>query len=109
ADRFSRHQSLRQIRHWKVPSVQAVAVNSGLGTRDELRFLRPCRRCALHILSVYMSKPATLSEEAYSRLVANKKHKRDSLSQVILRFVPPPIRTFGDLERHLNNLEGPVV
>jgi len=56
-----------------------------------------------------MSKPATLSEEAYSRLVANKKHKRDSLSQVILRFVPPPIRTFGDLERHLNNLEGPVV
>jgi len=27
---------------------------------------------------------------------------------VILRFVPPPIRTFGDLEKHLQNLEGPV-
>jgi len=55
-----------------------------------------------------MSKPATLSDEAYRALAAHKKNKRDSLSQIILRFVPPPIRTFGDLEKHLDNLEGAV-
>jgi hypothetical protein len=31
------------------------------------------------------------------------------LSAVILRFVPKPVETFGDLETHLNNLEEPVV
>ncbi len=56
-----------------------------------------------------MSKPASLSEAAYAALSAHKRGKQDSLSQVILRFVPPPIRTFGDLEKHLKNLEGPVV
>lgn len=56
-----------------------------------------------------MSKPATLSDEAYAALMAHKREKDDSLSQIILRFVPPPIRTFGDLEKHLENLEGPVV
>ena len=56
-----------------------------------------------------MSKPATLSDAAYAALKAHKLSKRDSLSQVILRFVPPPIRTFGDLEEHLEKLEGPVV
>ena len=55
-----------------------------------------------------MSKPATLSDEAYEALVAQKQGKKDSLSQVILRFVPRPIRTFGDLEKHLENLQGPV-
>jgi len=58
---------------------------------------------------MYMSKPATLSEQAYAALKAHKREKNDSLSQIILRFVPPPIRTFGDLEKHLENLEGPVV
>jgi predicted CopG family antitoxin len=57
---------------------------------------------------MYMSKPATLSDEAYAALMAQKKGKGDSLSQVILRFVPRTIRTFGDLEKHLENLEGPV-
>jgi predicted CopG family antitoxin len=56
-----------------------------------------------------MSKPATLSDEAYKALTAQKQTKTDSLSQVILRFVPRPIRTFGDLEKHLENVEGPVV
>ena len=56
-----------------------------------------------------MSKPATLSEEAYKALTAQKQSKTDSLSQVILRFVPCPIRTFGDLEKHLENVDGPVV
>ncbi len=55
-----------------------------------------------------MSKPATLSDEAYAALLAQKRGKKDSLSQVILRFVPRPIRTFGDLENHLETLEGPV-
>jgi hypothetical protein len=53
-----------------------------------------------------MSKPATLSEEAYRVLTANRAHSKESLSSVILRFVPRPIRTFGDLERHLDNVEG---
>ena len=55
-----------------------------------------------------MSKPATISDEAYRALTAHKQGKGDSLSQVILRFVPRPIRTFGDLEKHLENLQGPV-
>ncbi len=53
-----------------------------------------------------MSKPATLSEEAYKLLAANRKHAKESLSSVILRFVPRPVRTFGDLEKHLENVDG---
>ncbi len=49
-----------------------------------------------------------LSDEAYAALAAHKQGKHDTLSKVILRFVPRPIRTFGDLERHLANPEGPV-
>jgi predicted CopG family antitoxin len=56
-----------------------------------------------------MSKPATLSDEAYQALVAQKQGKKESLSDVILRCVPRPIRTFGDLEKHLENLGGPVI
>lgn len=56
-----------------------------------------------------MSKPATLSDEAYRALVAQKQGKKESLSDIILRFVPRPIRTFGDLEKHLENLDGPIV
>ena len=53
-----------------------------------------------------MSKPATLSEEAYKLLAANRKHPKESLSSVILRFVPRPIRTFGALEKHLDQVDG---
>ena len=56
-----------------------------------------------------MSKPAALSDEAYAALMAQKSGRDESLSSVILRFVPRPIRTFGDLEVHLQHLEGPVV
>jgi len=56
-----------------------------------------------------MSKPATLSDEAYQALIAQKRSQKESLSDVILRCVPPPIRTFGDLEKHLENLDGPVI
>lgn len=50
-----------------------------------------------------------LSDEAHAALMAHKKSDKDSLSAVILRFVPKPVETFGDLETHLQNLEGPVV
>jgi predicted CopG family antitoxin len=56
-----------------------------------------------------MSKPANLSDEAYAALQAQKRSPKDSLSDVILRFVPRPIATFGDLERHLEDLEAPVI
>jgi predicted CopG family antitoxin len=55
-----------------------------------------------------MSKPAKLSDEAYAALRAHRKRSSDTLSQVILRFVPPPIRTFGDLEKHLEKLDAPL-
>lgn len=60
------------------------------------------------IYYLYMSKPATLSDEAYEAVKAAKKDRRDSISAVILRYVPRPIETFGDLHRHLES-NGPVV
>ena len=56
-----------------------------------------------------MGKSAMLSDKAYEALQAAKRSEEESLSQVILRFVPPPIKTFGDLQRHLENLDGPVL
>ena len=52
-----------------------------------------------------MGKPANLSDEAYAVLQDNKRTKKESLSQVILRVVPKPIRAFGDLERHPESLD----
>ena len=57
---------------------------------------------------MHMSNRVTLSDEAYAALRAHKRNSSDSLSQVILRFVPPPIRTFGDLEKHLEKLDAPL-
>ena len=56
-----------------------------------------------------MSKSVMLHDDAYEALKAQKKSKDDSLSKIILRFVPPPIRTLGDLERHLERMEGPLI
>lgn len=56
-----------------------------------------------------MSKPVTLNDEAYEALKAQKQTAKESLSQVVLRFVPKPIRTFGDLEKHLENLDSRVI
>ena len=56
-----------------------------------------------------MGKSANLSEQAYAALQANKLSKRESLSQVIVRLVPQPIRTFGDLEKHLEDLDQGVI
>ena len=61
------------------------------------------------VCSMYMGKPATLSETAYKAIQATKLFEKESISEVILRLVPRPLHTFGDLEAHLSNLEGPVI
>lgn len=59
------------------------------------------------VYSMYMSKNVMLSDEAYAALLKHKGPK-ESFSDVVKRFVPTPIRTFGDLEKHLENLDGPL-
>jgi hypothetical protein len=56
-----------------------------------------------------MSKSAMLSDEAYARIQAAKLKKTETISAVILRHVAPPIRTFGDLEKALDELDGPLI
>jgi predicted CopG family antitoxin len=56
---------------------------------------------------MYMSKNVMLSDDAYEALLTYKK-EGESFSDVIKRLAPPPIRTFGDLEKHLENAEGPL-
>jgi hypothetical protein len=41
-------------------------------------------------------------------LTANRKHPKESLSSVIMRFVPRPIRTLGALEKHLDSVDGQI-
>ena len=48
-----------------------------------------------------------LSDAAYNALLRHKKED-ESFSDVVKRLAPPPIETFGDLEEHLQNLEGPL-
>jgi predicted CopG family antitoxin len=54
-----------------------------------------------------MSKNVMLSDDAYAALASHKK-SNESFSDVIKRLAPPPIKTFGDLERHLDTVEGPL-
>jgi predicted CopG family antitoxin len=56
---------------------------------------------------MYMSKNVMLSDEAYAAL-RKRKEAGQSFSDVVNRLAPPTIRTFGDLEKHLQNLEGPL-
>ena len=63
---------------------------------------------SIHYISI-MGKSAMLSDEAYARLQAAKEKKTESLSSVILRHVPPKIRTFGDLEKALEQIDGPIL
>ena len=56
---------------------------------------------------MYMSKNVMLSDEAYAALAKHKKGN-ESFSDVIKRLAPAPIKTFGDLEKHLETLEGPL-
>jgi predicted CopG family antitoxin len=54
-----------------------------------------------------MSRNVNLDDEAIAALEA---HRRDneSFSRVVKRLAPPPIKTFGDLEKFLDQLEGPL-
>jgi predicted CopG family antitoxin len=36
------------------------------------------------------------------------RHGNESFSKVVKRLAPPPIKTFGDLEKFLAQLEGPL-
>jgi len=54
-----------------------------------------------------MSKNVILSDDAYATLLSHKR-KKESFSEVVNRLAPSPIKTFGDLEKHLENLEGPL-
>jgi len=48
-----------------------------------------------------------VSDEAYAALLAHKTEE-ESFSDVIKRLAPPSIKTFGDLERRLENVQGPL-
>ena len=54
-----------------------------------------------------MSKNVMLSDEAYAALSQHKR-KGESFSDVVKRLAPPPLNTFGDLEKYLGNLDGPL-
>jgi hypothetical protein len=54
-----------------------------------------------------MSKNVMLSDDAYQALLEQKR-KEESFSDVVKRLAPPPIQTFGDLQKHLENLQGPL-
>jgi predicted CopG family antitoxin len=54
-----------------------------------------------------MSKYVALDDEAYAALISRKR-RGESFSDLIKRIAPRPIKTFGDLERHLENAEGPL-
>src|SRR5216117_335108 len=89
--------------------MRPFCLSGGFSAQELSNFQLETEKPKLDIHVVYMSKPATLSDEAYEALKAQKQNKGESFSQVILRFVPRPIRTFGDLEKHLEKLEGPVI
>ena len=56
---------------------------------------------------LYMSKSVMLSDDACAALLKHKK-AGESFSDVVKRLAPPPIRTFGDLERLLERVDGPI-
>ena len=55
-----------------------------------------------------MAKPMQVSEAAYAVLSAQKA-PNESFSDVILRCVPEPIETFGDLLNYLRAKEGLLI
>jgi predicted CopG family antitoxin len=54
-----------------------------------------------------MSRNVNLDDEAVAALEAHRRGD-ESFSKVVKRLAPPPIRTFGDLEKFLEELEGPL-
>jgi len=57
--------------------------------------------------AICMSRNVNLDDEAVAALEAHRRGQ-ESFSKVVKRVVAPPIRTFGDLERHLENIDGPL-
>ena len=55
-----------------------------------------------------MSRNVNLDDEAVAALEAHRRGN-ESFSKVVKRLAPPPIRTFGDLEKFLEELEGPLL
>jgi hypothetical protein len=51
-----------------------------------------------------MSRNVDLDEEAVAALKAHRR-RQESFSKVVKGIVPLPIRTFGDLGRHLENID----
>lgn len=56
---------------------------------------------------MHMSKNVNLDDEAIAALEAHKR-EGESYSKVIKRVIPAPIRTFGDLEKALSEIDGPL-
>jgi hypothetical protein len=54
-----------------------------------------------------MSRNVNLDDEAVAALEAHRQGN-ESFSKVVKRLAPPPIKTFGDLEKFLDQLEGPL-
>ncbi len=54
-----------------------------------------------------MSRNVNLDDEAVAALEAQRRGN-ESFSKVVKRLAPPPIRTFGDLEKFLADDEGPL-
>ncbi len=54
-----------------------------------------------------MSRNVNLDDEAVAALEAHRRGN-ESFSKVVKRLAPPPLRTFGDLEKFLEDLEGPL-
>ena len=48
-----------------------------------------------------------LDDEAIAALEAHRRG-HESFSRVVKRLAPPPIRTFGDLQKYLDQLDGPL-
>ena len=55
-----------------------------------------------------MSQNVNLDDEAIAALKAHKR-KGESYSKVVKRLVAPPIRTFGDLQTALQQVDGPIL
>ena len=54
-----------------------------------------------------MSRNVNLDDDAVAALEAHRRGS-ESFSKVVKRLAPPPIKTFGDLETYLDQLEGPL-
>jgi predicted CopG family antitoxin len=54
-----------------------------------------------------MSRNVNLDDEAIAALEAHRR-AGESFSRVVKRLAPPPIKTFGDLEKFLDQLDGPL-